>query len=82
MILPLIWAYSVYKIYLQETEESGIFGITYKSRFVPVYKSLPFPELNWKGVTNIQYAIGRVGVYQIKENGVLVYVGASKEQTR
>ena len=60
-----------------QEDAAGIYGVTYKSRFIPIYKNLAVKELGWKSETNIKWAQNRSGVYQIKENGVLVYIGAS-----
>lgn len=51
----------------------GSIGAT-KTKFVPVYKELPFPDA---GVTNIAASKGKTGVYFIKEGGELVYIGHS-----
>lgn len=45
-----------------------------KTKFVSVYKELPFPDA---GVTNISSTKGKSGVYFIKEDGKLVYIGHS-----
>ena len=85
MILPLLFGWFVHRTYKSEQEEkavNGIFGITYKSRFVPVYKNYAYPDLGWKSETNIKFARDKCGVYQIKENGVLVYIGAAKDVYR
>ncbi len=47
-----------------------------KSRFIPVYKEIPSGSRN--GKTNITWARGRKGVYIIKENNRIVYVGSSE----
>ena len=49
----------------------------FKSQFVPIYKNLAVPGLNWKTETNIKWAQNKPGVYIIKRNGQTVYVGAS-----
>ena len=51
---------------------SGI-GTT-KTKFVSVYETLPFPD---GGVTNIKSSKGKAGVYFIKEDNKLVYIGHS-----
>lgn len=56
--------------------EGGINGIKSKSKFIPIYKNLAMPELRWKAETNIKFAQDKAGVYLIKENGKLVYIGA------
>jgi hypothetical protein len=45
-------------------------------RFKPVYKELPIPGL-WRGVTNFADVRKKKGVYMIKENGKLIYIGSS-----
>jgi hypothetical protein len=86
MFLPIIWALGIWQTYEHEQAENqkneGINGVKFKSRFIPVFKSLPVKELGWRTETNIAFAIGKCGVYQIKENGVLVYIGASKDVYR
>lgn len=49
-----------------------------KFRFVPVYRELPTSRSN--GKTNIAWTRGQKGVYIIKENGKVVYVGSSRSQ--
>jgi hypothetical protein len=46
-----------------------------KTKFFPVYSELP--TKNRKGKTNLGFCKGKSGVYLIKEDGVLVYVGFS-----
>lgn len=47
-----------------------------KSQFVKLRAATPY---NAKGGTNFPFLINKTGVYQIKENGKLVYVGYSAE---
>lgn len=54
------------------TVEIGKMG---KYKFIPVYSELPEGSKN--GKTNIAFAKGKPGVYIIKENNKIVYVGYS-----
>ena len=56
----------------RQAADSGI-GALHSHRFVPVYNRLP--NRTRRGVTNISHARGKSGVYIIKEDGVIVYVG-------
>jgi GIY-YIG catalytic domain len=56
---------------------AGIGKVRFKSQFVPIYKNQAVPELGWKAETNIKWAQGKAGVYIIKRNNKVVYVGAS-----
>lgn len=61
----------------QNTEGVDNMGaIRAKSVFVPPYKNLKDKDLGWSTQTNIRWAQGKAGVYLIKENGVLVYIGS------
>ena len=53
-------------------------AIKTKSSWKPPYKNLAVVELGWKTETNFRYAQGKTGVYLIKRNNVLVYVGAAR----
>lgn len=46
-----------------------------KTRFIPVYKELP--KANKSGKTNITFSRNKSGVYIIKEDDEIVYVGLS-----
>lgn len=60
------------------TEAANIGAVKTKSTWKPPYKSLAFPELGWKTETNFRFAQGKTGVYLIKRNGQLIYVGAAR----
>lgn len=47
-------------------------------KFVPVYKELPGTNGKTNGKTNIRWADKKRGVYIIKENGKIIYVGYSR----
>jgi hypothetical protein len=64
--------------YIKNNHPSNIGAVRFKSRFVPVYKEYAYPELGWRSKTNIAFARNKAGVYQIKEDGKLVYIGASR----
>jgi hypothetical protein len=51
-------------------------AIKLKTKFVPVYKNLKDKELGWNTETNIAFAQGKTGVYIIKENGKITYIGS------
>lgn len=53
----------------------NIGAIKLKTKFVPVYKNFADKELGWKTETNIAWASGKKGVYIIKENNKIVYIG-------
>lgn len=57
--------------------QNGAFiaGRIQKIRYIPVYKELPTDGR--PGKLNIGFAKGKSGVYLIKEDGVIVYVGQS-----
>jgi hypothetical protein len=76
MILPLLGVVAGYLASVSKGTPANI-GKMKKSRFVDVYKSPPAPEVGWKGVTNIAFAQNKPGVYLIKRDDTLVYVGAS-----
>lgn len=50
-------------------------AIKLKTKFVPVFKNFADKELGWKTETNIAWAQGKAGVYIIKENNKIVYIG-------
>jgi len=50
-------------------------GALHPTRFVPVYKELPSYENGYRGKTNIAWARGLTGVYIIKRDGKIIYVG-------
>lgn len=80
-----IWAVVIYCLYEMTREKRAIAGIggigaiNYKSKFMPPYKQLSVPELGWKAETNFAFAQGKPGVYIIKRNGKIVYVGSSTQ---
>lgn len=49
-------------------------GSIRKSRFMEPYKQIGVPGL-WSSITNIQFAIGKIGVYLIKKNNEFAYIG-------
>jgi hypothetical protein len=49
-------------------------GSIRKSRFMEPYKQIGMPGL-WSSITNIQFAIGKIGVYLIKKNNEFAYIG-------
>jgi hypothetical protein len=69
-------ALMAYLAFTENKEKNSIGKINLKSRFKPIFKTLPFPEMGWKAETNIKYAQNKAGVYLIKENGKLAYIGA------
>ena len=81
MIYKAILCFLIYDTFLAEKEVESI-GKIIKSRFMPVYADRGVPELGWKPKTNIRFAQNKSGVYMIKRNGILVYVGASKNVYR
>ena len=64
---------------LQQNNVVGIAGVVEKSKWMPPYKTLGVPELGWKTETNFKFAQNKIGVYIIKKNGVVVYVGCSTQ---
>ena len=60
---------------LREIFKPPSIGKLNKYRFIPVYDRLPTSHSN--GKTNIAWAKGRKGVYIIKEDNKIVYVGSS-----
>lgn len=58
------------------SDKKNSIGKIAKSKFVQVYKDRGFKELGWKPITNIRFAQGKAGVYLIKRNGILIYIGA------
>lgn len=72
----IFWTLSIgFLLYKFKRNKPGI-GRLKKSRFIPVYKELPSGSRN--GKTNIAWARGRKGVYIIKENNKIVYIGSSE----
>jgi len=61
--------------YLLANRSTGSIGKLNAYKFTPVYHELPSGNSN--GKTNISWARGLKGVYIIKEDGVIVYVGMS-----
>lgn len=47
-------------------------------KFIPVYKVLPHKTNNDRGKSNILFSNGKSGVYIIKEDNKIVYVGFSR----
>jgi Uri superfamily endonuclease len=76
MIYHIVLAGLVLDFFTQAPAHEGI-GKIQKSRFMPVYSDRGDVELGWKAKTNIRFAQGKPGVYLIKKNGVLIYIGAS-----
>ena len=77
----ILIAAALYWLYTQNNDDlkpQTVGAIKRKSPWKPPYKSLSVPELGWNTETNFRFAQGKTGVYLIKRNGVLVYVGAGK----
>jgi hypothetical protein len=62
----------------KKLRDVGIGIVKTKSTWKPPYKSLAVPELGWKTETNFRFAQGKTGVYLIKRNGQLIYIGAAR----
>jgi GIY-YIG catalytic domain len=83
MIYHIVLAGLVLDFFTQSSAHEGEgIGKIQKSRFMPVYADRGDVELGWRAKTNIRFAQGKPGVYMIKKNGILVYVGASKNVYR
>ncbi len=59
-------------------KNDSIGAVKGKSTWKPPYKNLAVPELGWKTETNFRYCQGKTGVYLIKKNGVIIYIGAGR----
>ena len=58
--------------------KTGIGAVKNQSKWKPPYKSLAVPELGWKTETNFRFCQGKTGVYLIRKNGVIIYIGAGR----
>lgn len=74
-IVKIGLAVLIWKMLKPKGSNASIQGIR-KVRFIPVFKKLPTTTEN--GKTNLAFTRGKTGVYIIKEDGKIVYVGQSK----
>jgi|GEM_PF-2407222 len=78
----IIWGViglAIYEMFVKNKSVSGIGAIESKSKFMPPYKQMAVPELGWKTETNFKFAQNKPGVYIIKKNGIIVYIGSSTQ---
>lgn len=71
----LVFGYIAYQV-LKPKKKVAAIGKLKAHKFIPIYKELPKNGKN--GKINIGFAKNQSGVYLIKENGKIVYVGHSK----
>ena len=65
-------------LYYRGSRSIGVGAIRTKSKFLPPYKNQAVKELGWKAERNFRDTQGKSGVYIIKRNNKIIYIGAGR----
>ena len=65
-------------LYYRGSMSIGVGAIRSKSTFLPPYKNQAVVELGWKAERNFRHTQNKNGVYIIKKNNKIIYIGAGR----